>query len=76
MTRRLLPSRHEELPLDRLAAHPHLRTLYETWRGKCAGERLPARFEIFEVPKPVLPYLMLVDLERAPDRLRIRLAGT
>ncbi len=69
-------SQHEELPLDRLGDHPSLVALYDVWRARRVGDALPPPLEIFDIPRPLLPYIMLVDLEREAGLLRIRLAGT
>lgn len=53
-----------------------LRQLYDYWRGKANG-RLPARADIDPVDVPhLLPYVFMIDVERAPRRFRFRLIGT
>ena len=57
--------------------HPRLRRFYEYWRGKCSGQQLPARRDIDPLEFPyVLGNLMLVDVQREPERFRVRLHGT
>ncbi len=47
------------------------------WRGKANTDRLPARRDIEPADLvPVLPYLLLAEIERAPFRVRFRLVGT
>jgi hypothetical protein len=69
-------SQHEELPLEQLAEYPNLSRLHDAWRAKFTGEVPPPPLEIYEIPRPLLPYLMLLELERETALLRIRLAGT
>jgi hypothetical protein len=53
-----------------------LRQLYEYWLGQAKG-RLPARADIDPAAIPqLLPYLFMIDVERAPRRFRFRLIGT
>lgn len=66
---------HEELPLSDLAAFPHLAAVHEVWRG-AGGGGLPRAVDPVEIPRPLLPYVMLLDLEPDPWRLRVRLAGS
>ena len=56
---------------------PKLRRLYEYWRSKCAGDRLPSRRDIdpTEIPD-ILPQIFLIDVQRDPLRFRFRLVGT
>lgn len=70
-----LPSRHQELPLDRVAEFPHLESVLAEWRRNCIGIFPPPRLSPAQVPKAALPYVMLLDLED-DARLRVRLAGT
>ena len=47
------------------------------WDGKRKGRRWPARPDIDPAEiKPLLPYIMLVDISRDPLRVRYRLVGT
>lgn len=63
-----------------IIGNTELSRLYEYWLTKSSPVRLPSRQDIkpFELPSPVLPHVMLLDLERAGDSLRIRfrLTGT
>jgi len=65
-------------PFDMSGWHRRQRALYAHWRGlPRGGKRLPARaaFDPFEIPE-TLGWLWLVDVHRAPFRLRCRLFGT
>lgn len=47
------------------------------WRGKASGGSIPARGDIEPADLvPVLPYILLTELERSPFRVRFRLVGT
>lgn len=72
---RMIPSAHEELPLAELAHYPSLQALYSVWKDKSRGG-LPAKLSPLDVPRSVLPYVMLLDLDPSGPRLRVRLAGT
>jgi hypothetical protein len=67
-----------QLPAD--AVEPEFATLYDYWRGKCRGGRLPARRDIdpLDLPRSMLPNMLLLDVEHggAAPRFRVRLAGT
>lgn len=70
---------HRDLPLSDLAAYPLLSQATALWQaGIDATGRLPVRLDPLELPRELLPYVMLLDLEEAGlrARLRIRLAGT
>lgn len=56
---------------DRIAAfHAH-------WRSLCRPDALPSRQAIDPAEiKPMLPNLLIMDIERAPLRIRYRLVGT
>lgn len=73
---RLLPGRRDAMPIEAIEAHPHLAAMLDLWSRHRAEGRLPRRLDPLEMPRRLLPYLMLLDMERAPDSLRIRLAGT
>lgn len=70
------PFRSSALPVENIEeANPKF--LYGYWTKKRGGRRMPARVDIDPVDlKPVLPQLMLIDVERAPLDFRFRLAGT
>lgn len=56
-----------------------LQRLYEYWRSKFRGQRLPARNDVDPIDIPdLLPGLVLIDVvnEGAKRRYRFRLAGT
>ncbi len=70
---------HEELPLSDLASYPLLQAVVTAWQQGCEGDRLPARLDPIKLPRTILPFVMLLDLEQPAERwplLRIRLAGT
>jgi hypothetical protein len=71
------PSRHEELPLSAIDAYPDLMALLRIWEAGCGGF-LPAAIDPLVVPRALLPYVMLLELETldGTPRLRVRLAGT
>jgi hypothetical protein len=69
------PTRHTELPLDGIGQYPGLAAALEVWRA-APGHPLPQRIDPTAVPRNLLPYVMLLGLEREPDVLRVRLAGT
>jgi hypothetical protein len=47
------------------------------WAGKRRGERLPRRADLApEEIVPLLPYILLADIEPEPLRIRYRLVGT
>lgn len=70
---------HEDLSLESLADYPLLGAVARVW-DDCfsAMARLPARLDPLDLPRGILPYVMLLDLEHGAGRplLRIRLAGT
>jgi hypothetical protein len=56
---------------------PHLKQLLEYWREKKGDRMAPMRAEIDPAEiKALLPYVGMVDVERAPLRFRYRLAGS
>lgn len=70
---------HEELPLDALTSYPLLQAVVTAWQEGCDGDRLPARLDPIKLPRPILPFVMLLELEQPAEQsplLRIRLAGT
>jgi len=47
------------------------------WNAKCRADRLPARASIDPAEfRSILPNVILLDVERDPLRMRIRLVGT
>jgi hypothetical protein len=53
------------------------RQLFEYWLACAAGAAMPARRDIRPADIPhLLPNISLIDIHRAPRRLRFRLAGT
>lgn len=56
---------------------PLIREMLAYWQGKAVGGRLPkpSGIDPTEIPK-LIPSLVICDLEEAPFRVRIRLAGT
>lgn len=67
---------HEELRLDRIEDFPPLAACLRLWQETAPEDRVPARLDPLDLPRQVLPHVMLLDLERSPPCLRIRLAGT
>lgn len=67
---------HEELPLDTLGDYPALANLHALWQrlSDAAPGGVAQRIDPLDIPKMLLPYMMLLDLEG--ERLRVRLAGT
>ena len=58
---------------------PLQQSLYDYWRSKCAGGKLPSRFDIDPVNiKSHLPMVSLteVNFDEANTRFKMRLAGT
>ncbi len=57
---------------------PLLRTLYDYWCSLSRHGQLPARSDInpAAIPAEVLPYIMMADILRDPQRIRFRLVGT
>ena len=56
---------------------PHVSAIYNYWRSKAQGERLPGRPDIDPIDLGgSLRYVVLVDVEAAPRRYRYRLVGT
>ncbi len=79
LLRKWFPTVNQTLPLDALKDYPDLAELYDIWlRARDAGNgKWPARLDMLEIPTRLLPYVMLLDLERQPrPLLRVRLAGT
>lgn len=76
---RLKTGNHAELPLSALADYPLLDAVVRCWEdGRQAIGYLPPRLDPLVLPREILPYVMLLDLETDHIRplLRIRLAGT
>ena len=65
------------LPAD--AVEPEFNELLRYWESRRQGDRLPARADIEPLElRGLLPHLLLLEVERAGDRLRFRfrVAGT
>ncbi|WP_416896560.1 MAG: PAS domain-containing protein [Minwuia sp.] len=71
----LIPSKHTELDIGEIGNFPLLDHMCRFWREANDGD-VPVRIEPFDVPAKLMPYVMLLDLEEEPRRLRVRLAGT
>lgn len=68
-------ARETELPLAEASAN--LRQVLEIWHRETERRGAPpSGLDVTELPRPLLPYLMLLDLDRARGRLVVRLAGT
>lgn len=57
---------------------PLLQSLYEYWLSRRHGREVPERRDIdpLDMPRTLLPHLLLVELEGAAPRVRYRLIGT
>jgi len=55
-----------------------LRRLFDYWDGLHGDSEMPSRTQIdpVAIPPTVLPHVMLLEVERGPFRLKIRLMGT
>lgn len=54
-----------------------IRQLFEYWQSKRQGAALPRRADIDPTQIPqLMPYVLLVDIEQNPFRVRYRLVGT
>ncbi|MBK8159489.1 MAG: PAS domain-containing protein [Rhodospirillaceae bacterium] len=59
------------------AASPRVSAFDAYWRAKCADGRLPMRSAIDPAEiKPLLPFLLIAEIETAPFRVRYRLDGS
>jgi hypothetical protein len=57
--------------------HDELKRLHAYWLEKKGAQPAPARADIDPLEiAPLLPYVTLIDVERAPLRFRYRLVGT
>lgn len=66
---------HRDIPLANIMQYPDLARALQAWR-QCDGMRAPHSVDPLLLPRSLLPYVMLLDLEENPNRLRVRLAGT
>lgn len=66
---------HRDIPLTEIARYPDLADALQSWQ-QSDGTRAPRGVDPMALPKSLLPYVMLLDLEENPSRLRVRLAGT
>jgi hypothetical protein len=59
-------------------ASPHVQAIYDYWNGLRRGRVAPDATDLDAVmmPRPALPYVLLVDLCPQPFRLCYRLVGT
>nr|WP_298682591.1 PAS domain-containing protein [uncultured Dongia sp.] len=65
-----------DISLDE-AASQRVSTFDVYWRSKCRDRKLPARCDIDPAEiKPLLPNLLIADIETAPFRVRYRLDGS
>ncbi|MGF1609067.1 MAG: PAS domain-containing protein [Kiloniellales bacterium] len=58
--------------------HPDIATVYRLWDERRGGRAMPSRadFDPVDMPRHVLPGVLLVDVESEPRRFRYRLVGT
>lgn len=66
---------HRDIPLTEINQYPDLAAAFHSWQ-QSDGQRTPRQVDPLALPKVLLPYVMLLDLEENPCRLRVRLAGT
>lgn len=75
---------HRDIPLTQIDRFPDLATALQAWQSS-DGKRVPSRVDPLGLPKALLPYIMLLDLEEGEQGtehdgpssvLRVRLAGT
>jgi len=79
LLRQWFPTINQSLPISTMVDYPDLAALHRVWleARDAAGARWPARLDMIEIPTRLLPYVMILDLERDPrPLLRVRLAGT
>lgn len=79
LLRKWFPTVNQTLPLEELKSYPDLAELHRIWllARDAAHAKWPARLDMLDLPTRLLPYVMLLDLERKPrPMLRVRLAGT
>ncbi len=71
-------ARHEELSLSELDGYPLLAACHRVWRESGEDGALPTRIDPLDLPREILPTVMMLDLEEDGERpqLRVRLAGT
>jgi len=52
--------------------------LYDYWRSRKSGEKLPARADIdpVDMPRAALPYIVLAEVGEGGNQIRYRLVGT
>ena len=74
---------HRDIPLTEIGQYPDLAAALQSWQMSdgCPSNtfRAPRIVDPMNLPKPLLPYVMLLDLEGDMERrpsLRVRLAGT
>ncbi len=66
---------HREIPMTEIGQFADLADALQAWQMNSGG-RVPRSVDPATLPKILLPYVMLLDLEERPNRLRVRLAGT
>ena len=71
-------ARHEELSLSDLESYPLLAACHRVWHASGDAGALPNRIDPLDLPREVLPTVMMLDLEADDEsaQLRVRLAGT
>lgn len=62
----------ERIDMAGIAAFPRLAEIIDVY-SELSSTGLPARVDPTRIPRPLMPYLLLLELE--PDTLRTRLAG-
>ena len=76
---------HRDMPLTDIDLYPDLAVALQAWQSS-DGNRIPTRVDPLNLPKALLPFIMLLDLEEGQGQrtdqdgpscaLRVRLAGT
>ncbi|MBK8161096.1 MAG: PAS domain-containing protein [Rhodospirillaceae bacterium] len=66
---------HRDIPLNEINRYPDLATALHCWQ-QTGDQGIPREVDPLSLPRALLPYVMLLDLEENPSRLRVRLAGT
>lgn len=66
---------YDELPFSSIGAYPDLERCYRAWLA-AKGDRLaPSAVDVDDVPKSVLPYVMLLDYLPEENDVEVRIAG-